>query len=249
MTQEPGAPMSLTEHLSELRDRLIKCVGGALVGFALCWGYSEQLFEFIKKPIAPFLGASGLVFTAVMDKFMAHLKVSLLGGVILTCPLWLYHLWAFIAPGLYKNERKFALIFITLGSLLFVLGVAFAYYLAIPTALEYLMNFGGSADKAMITIGEYLSFFLIMMAVFGLVFELPLVLTLLGVVGVVDVVFLRKNRRYAIVIMAVVAAVVTPTPDFFSMMLVLVPLSLLYELSIILIRVFVSKPAAVMLKS
>src|SRR5580704_6919914 len=151
--------MSLMEHLTELRYRIIKSLQGIFVGVGLGIYFSEDVLSIIRKPVLQYLGPNGgLVFTGVMDKFMAHLKVGVLGGVILTCPYWLYHLWRFISPGLYKHERRYAAGFIIAGTGLFMCGVCFVYFLVYPAAFKYLFEIGGSVDKPMITIGEYLSF-------------------------------------------------------------------------------------------
>lgn len=227
--------MSLVEHLSELRHRLIMALLGISVGVALGIWQSELLLEIIRKPILPHLGQGGLVFTGVMDKFLAHLKVGALGGLILTCPWWLFQLWKFISPGLYKDERKYAIAFIVAGTILFLAGVSFVYFFVYPAAFEYLLNVGGNVDKPMITISEYLGFFATTTIMFGLSFELPLVLVLLAMMGVIDAAFLKRNRRFAIPGMALVAAVITP-PDAISMIMMLVPMVGLYEVSIWVIQ-------------
>ncbi|MGE0761921.1 MAG: twin-arginine translocase subunit TatC [Bdellovibrionales bacterium] len=228
---------SIVEHLTELRIRVTRALYGIALGFAVCYNFSEHLMEVIRKPIQPFLGteSGGLVFLGVMDKFLAHIKVSLLAGVILSCPWWLYQAWKFIAPGLYEGERRYATGFIFFGSLLFAAGVLFAYFLVYPAAFKFLLNFGGTTDTPMITLGEYLSFFVTTTLVFGAAFELPLIITILGLLGIVDEKLLRSKRRYAIVILAVLSAVVTP-PDALSMFMLLVPMVLLYELSIFLVQ-------------
>ena len=229
--------MSLVEHLTDLRYRLVKCLQGIFIGMALSLYFSDKLMAIIRKPILPFLGeGGGLVFTGVMDKFMAHLKVGALMGLILSCPYWLYHVWKFISPGLYKNERKYAAGFIIAGTILFLLGVAFVYFFVYPTAFEYLLTFGGDADKPMITINDYLGFFAMTTIMFGVSFELPLILVILALMGVIDEAFLRRNRRYAFVVLAFVAAILTP-PDVISMGMMLIPLYILYESSIIVIRI------------
>lgn len=231
---------SLVDHLTELRIRLIRAVLAISATSMLCWIYSEKIFDLIRKPISPFL-PQGLIFTAPMDKFMAHLKVSIFGGFILSTPVWLYQLWKFVAPGLYVHEKKWALSFIFSGSVLFLFGVGFAYFFVYPLAFEYLLNFGGQIDQPMISISEYLSFFLTTAIAFGITFELPLILTVLGIVGVIDRAFLVNKRRYAVVLMAVAAAVMTPTPDILSMVLMLIPLVALYEISIILVGILGTK--------
>jgi sec-independent protein translocase protein TatC len=232
--------MSLVDHLAELRHRLILALLGIAVGVAVGIWQSELLLEIIRKPILPYLGQGGLVFTGVMDKFLAHLKVGALGGLILTCPYWLYHVWCFISPGLYRHEKKFALGFIVSGTFLFLLGVAFVYFLVYPAAFEYLLKIGGDIDKPMITIDEYLGFFVITTLMFGLSFELPLVLVFLALLGIIDAEFLQKKRRLAVPALAVVCAVITP-PDAVSMLMMLVPMVLLYEISILVIRFVLPK--------
>jgi sec-independent protein translocase protein TatC len=234
---------TLIEHLTELRYRLVKALQGLFVGMGLCLYFSEELLTVIRRPILPFLGANGgLIFTGVMDKFMAHIKVGALAGLILTCPYWLYHVWKFVSPGLYKNERKYAVIFIVAGTLLFLMGVAFVYFLVFPAAFEYLFSIGGTTDKPMITIDDYLGFFALMTVLFGVAFEMPLILILLAMIGVFDAEFLKKNRRIAIVAMAVVAAVLSP-PDALSMVAMWIPLLIFYESSIWIIHFFVRKRA------
>lgn len=206
----------------------------------LCWGFSTELMNLIRYPITPYLPEGGLIFTGVMDKFMAHVKVALLGGVIISCPFWVYQLWKFVAPGLYESERKYAGVFILCGSLLFLIGVGFVYFFVYPVAFEFLMGFGDDADKPMIAIGEYLSFFITTTLLFGLAFELPLFLVVLALIGIIDADFLKRNRRYAIVIMAFMAALLTP-PDVISMTMMLVPLYVLYESAIVAITVLVKR--------
>ncbi len=227
---------SLIEHLTELRIRLVRALYFIVAGFILAWIFSDRIMDLIRMPIAPFLKEGGLVFTAPMDKLMAHLKISALAGVVLSCPFWFYELWKFVAPGLYQKERKYAYGFVGFGSLLFLVGLSFAYFLVFPLAFEYLLGFGGDTDSPMITIQEYISFFMTTSLVFGLAFEMPLVITFLGMIGIVDAKFLAEKRRYAFMALAVVAAIFTP-PDVLSMLLMLVPLALLYELSILLVRI------------
>ncbi len=129
--------MSLVEHLTELRYRVVKMLQGIVVGVAVGLYFSEDIMAIARRPILPYLGSTGgLVFTGVMDKFMAHLKVGALAGIILTCPYWLYHVWKFVSPGLYKNERKYAAGFIIVGSILFLLGVCFTYFLVFGLRLN-----------------------------------------------------------------------------------------------------------------
>lgn len=228
--------LTLVDHLTELRDRLIKAAWAVAFTTAVCFYFSENIFDLVRHPIQAHLPEGGLVFTNPMDKFIAHMKLSVVAGVILACPAWLYHAWMFVAPGLYAHEKKYSLAFVTAGIGLFLSGVAFAYFLVLPSAFQFLFNFGGSVDKPLITISEYMSFFATMILVFGASFELPLILVALGALGIVSSDTLREKRRYAIVVLATVAAVITP-PDVLSMMMLLVPLAGLYEISILIVRV------------
>ena len=240
-TQETNQD-SLLGHLAELRKRLLNIIVIIFLGFLATWNFSSEIFDFIRGPIQPYLPEGGLVFTAPMDKFLAHIKVALLSSLVLTCPIWMYQLWRFISPGLYDDEKKFGITFISVGTILFLTGVSFVYWVVYPAAFEFLMMFGGETDKPMITIGEYLSFFTITTLVFGLAFEMPLILTILGILGIVSADFLAEKRRYAIVILAIMSAVFTP-PDVLSMLFMLIPMTILYELSIISIKIFAPKPA------
>jgi sec-independent protein translocase protein TatC len=232
---------TLIDHLTELRKRLIRSVWCILLGMFASYYYSAEIFDFLRGPIRPYLPDGGLVFTAPTDKFMAHLKISIFSGVLITCPLWMYQLWKFVAPALYAKEKNYAIGFIVSGTTLFVGGVSFAYFLVFPAAFEFLLTFGGSTDKAMITISEYLSFVLWMSAMFGVAFELPLVVVILGMLDLVTQKVLRQKRRFIVVGLAVVSAVLTPTPDAMSMLLMLIPMWVLFEISILLVGFFERK--------
>jgi sec-independent protein translocase protein TatC len=226
---------SFVEHLVDLKKCIVRVLWILLIGFCACIYFSEHIFDFIRAPILPYLSNSGgLVFTAPIDKFMAHIKVSFLAGAVLTCPLWLYQIWMFIVPGLYQHEKKMGVYFISFGSLLFLLGVGFVYKIVFPMAFKYLLTFGGVTDVPMITINEYLGFFITTTLLFGLSFELPLLLTILAIIGLIDANFLRAKRRMAIMLIAILCAVVTP-PDAVSMLAMLAPMLILYESSILLV--------------
>jgi sec-independent protein translocase protein TatC len=177
-----------------------------------------------------------------MDKFMAHIKISFVMGMLLSSPFWLYQLWSFISPALYRKEKKMAAGFIFFGTLQFVLGLAFSYYVVLPMAFHFLMTFGGSVDKPMITIDHYLGFVTQTAIVFALCFQMPVVISFLGMIGLVSQTFLKKNRRYAVLIISVVSAIAAP-PDALSMILLLVPMWVLYEISIIVVGMFEKQKA------
>ncbi|MBY0451603.1 MAG: twin-arginine translocase subunit TatC [Bdellovibrionaceae bacterium] len=226
--------MSLFEHLHELRIRLTKAAYGIFLGMLVCWYYSDALFNFLREPIQAYLPTGGLVFTAPMDKFMAHVKIAFVGGMLLSAPFWLFQLWSFIAPALYKKEKKVAAGFVAFGTVQFVMGLAFSYFVVLPMAFKFLMNFGGTTDKPMITIDNYLGFLTHTAVVFGLCFQMPVIISFLGLLGLVSQKFLREKRRYAVMVIAIVAAIAAP-PDALSMVLLLVPMWCLYELSIFIV--------------
>jgi sec-independent protein translocase protein TatC len=242
-TPESIKEMSLVEHIGELRFRVTRAAIGIFVGMAFCWGFSERIFDIIRKPIMPYLPQGGLIYTAPIDKFMAHIKISFLFGLLISAPFWLYHLWKFISPALYKNERNFAIGFIFFGTLQFLIGIVFTYFIVFPMAFKFLMTFGGDIDKPMITIEHYLDFFTQTSLIFGLAFEMPVIITFLGMVGVISQRFLKEKRRIAVVIIAAMSAILAP-PDALSMILLLVPLWLLYEISIITVGFFERRKAA-----
>lgn len=238
--------ITLLDHLTELRQRLIRSFVAIFVVMLGCWAFHEEIFNVVRAPILKVMESNdlgqGLVFTAPMDKFMAHLKVTAFAGVVLSCPYWLFQIWTFVSPGLYSHEKKYGKVFVFTGSFLFVLGVCFVYFFVYPLTFEFLLGFGGDVDRPMITIDHYLSFFFVTTLVFGLAFELPLVLSILGAMGFVTQEMLRSKRRYAIVILSVLSAILTP-PDILSMILMLIPLMFLYEMSIFSVGFFERRSA------
>lgn len=246
--EEPAKEMSIVEHIGELRYRITRAAIGIFVGMCFCWGFSEKIFNVIRQPIQPFLPSGGLIYTAPIDKFMAHIKISFICGVLISAPFWLFHLWKFISPALYRNERRYAVGFIFFGTFQFLLGLVFTYFVVFPMAFKFLMTFGGDIDKPMITIDHYLGFFTQTALVFGLAFEMPVVITFLGLVGAVSERFLKENRRYAVVTITAVSAVLAP-PDALSMILLMMPLWILYEISILVVGFFERRKAADALKT
>ncbi len=236
---------SLGEHLNELRLRLLKSVFSLLPAFFICWFFSEPILNFLRRPLEPFLKNTkgGLIFTAPMDQLIAHLQVAFYSAIFLCSPYWLGQLWRFISPGLYKREKKIFVFFWLTGTVLFILGACFAYFAVFPFLFSMLMNVGNSVDQPFITIKSYLSFVARFTFVFGLVFEMPLILLFLCRLGVLSPEILRQHRRHAVLLLSVLSAFITP-PDVLSLFLLLIPLMALYEISIQLARFFQKKDFA-----
>ena len=224
-------PESLTFHLAELRSRLISCTVFFTLFFIICWFYSDNILKWIAQPISPYLKSSEglLIFTAPMDEFLAHIRVALFGALVLNFPILMFHIWKFLSPGLYKKEKTVLISLNIAGSVLFFTGILFIYFIVYPLSFKFLMNVGSS--MALISVKEYLSFFILTTLIFGLLFETPLIILGLVWTGVLSIEQLKQGRRYAIVILAVISAVVTP-PDILSMIFLMTPLYLLYELAI-----------------
>ncbi len=241
MSELENQHQAFTEHLVELRIRIVNSLYVILIGTILSWFFSEHIFAIIKMPIAQYLPEQGLIYTGPLDKFMTYLKLSFFSGVALTCPFWLYQIWKFVAPGLYTHEKKYSISFIGFGTLMFSLGILFSYFVVLPMAFKFLMTFGGDSDKPMIAIDRYLNFVSEITLMFGVAFELPLVLITLGLIGIVDVHFLRAKRKYAAMGISVICAIITP-PDAISMLLMMAPMLLLYEFSILVLKFMRSEP-------
>ncbi len=237
------AKMPFLKHIEELRKRLLYAVLGVLICFIPSYYYSSQIFDFLMKPLIESLPeGSSLIFTRPAEGFTTYLKIAFFASLILSIPLILYQAWKFVAPALYKNEKKILLPFIFFGTLFFLAGGAFCYYIASPPAFNFLLNeFSSEHVKAFPSIKEALSFFMALIIGFGLIFEFPLVSFLLAKIGVINSKMLSNNRRYAILVSCVVAAILTPTTDALSMMFMFVPLIIFYELGIVVAWIFGKK--------
>jgi sec-independent protein translocase protein TatC len=236
-------PMPLIDHLLELRTRLLWSIGAFGIAFAVCYYFSTQIYGFLARPLADILMEQGggerrMIFTALYEAFFTYLKVAFFGAVFFSFPIWATQLWLFIAPGLYRSEKKVITPFLIASPVLFVLGAALAYYFIFPLAWKFFISFetptggGGLPVQLEAKVSEYLSLVMHMILAFGVAFQMPVLLTLLARVGIVSVEQLRRGRRYAIVGMFVAAAVLTP-PDVISQVGLAVPLLALYELSIL----------------
>jgi sec-independent protein translocase protein TatC len=224
----PG--MSLMEHLDELRRRIIHSAGYLIAGFAIAWIFRIQLLHFLQAPLLK-IGKS-LVFTHPMDALNLYLYVALLAGAIMASPFILYQVWLFIAPGLYQKEKRFVFPFMAATISLFLLGAAFGYYYVLPGAIKILVIQFGHDFTPMITIEDYSSFFLSIILGLGISFELPILIFFLAMFGIVSPRFLWKNIRYAILAVFIVAAVICPSPDPWTMCIYAIPMLALYVVGI-----------------
>jgi sec-independent protein translocase protein TatC len=224
----PG--MSLMEHLDELRRRIVRSAIYLAAGFLAAWAFHDRFVTFIQAPLNH-IGKS-LVFTHPMDPLNLDLQVSLVGGAILASPFILYQVWMFIAPGLYQKERRFVIPFMAATVGLFLTGAAFGYYYVLPGALKILIVDFGHNFTSMVTIEEYSSFFLSIILGLGISFEMPILIFFLALFGIVSPRFLWKNIRYAILAVFLVAAIITPSPDPWTMCIYAVPMLILYLIGI-----------------
>ena len=224
--------MTFTEHLEELRQRLIRCVIAAVIGFVGCYPFSEKLFELLMQPLVKALPPdSTLIFTSLPEAFFTYLKVSFVAGLFAVSPFIFYQLWKFIAPGLYDTEKKYILPIAFFSALFFVTGALFGYFIVFPFGFQFFMGFATDFIRPMPSVREYLSFSIKLLFAFGVIFELPLFIFFLARLGMVTAKGLRKKRKYAILIAFIVSAILTP-PDVVTQILMSGPLIILYELGI-----------------
>lgn len=229
----PG--MSLLEHLQELRRRIIHSALYVIGGFFIAWWLRGRIYAFMQEPITWALAKhhmpTQLAYFNPIDPFNMYLEISFLGGCILACPFVLYQVWLFISPGLYKNEKKYVVPFMTATVTLFLMGAYFGYRWVYPGSLDFLLSFNKDF-RPMIEINEYTSLFLTVILGLGLTFELPILVMFLSLFGIVSPRFLWKNIRYAVLIIFVIAAIITPTSDVLTMCVFASPMLILYVLSI-----------------
>ncbi len=237
--EEEGLPrMGIFEHLDELRGRILKSVIAFFLTFMVCWAFAGEIYDFLARPIYRYLPeGTKLVFLGVTDPFLLYVKVAALAGIFLASPFILYQVWAFVAPGLYRQERHMAVPFVFFGSVLFLAGGAFAYYVAFPFAVEFLLGLGERFQPA-ITVTHYLSFLMTVVLGLGIMFELPTVIFILARVGLVTPRFLMRHFRWAVLIIFCVAAIITPTPDVVNLCIFAVPTILLYLVGVGVAAVF-----------
>ncbi|MDF1554900.1 MAG: twin-arginine translocase subunit TatC [Deferrisomatales bacterium] len=245
-TRDPSAEDSerlpFTAHLEELRTRLIKCFAAVILGFAGCYSFSQVLFDFVFAPLLRVLATQGgtLAIHRVQEGFLTHLKISLLAAVFVASPVILYQLWKFVAPGLYRHERRYVWPFVATATMFFFTGASFAYWVVLPFGLEFLLGMAGQQVQNLLSIEEYMAFSTKLLLAFGLVFEMPVVVFFLARMGLVTHEPLARGRGYALIVIVIVAAILTP-PDVFTQIMMAVPLYVLYEISIVVARVCARK--------
>ncbi|MBB5783779.1 twin-arginine translocase subunit TatC [Nonomuraea jabiensis] len=234
--RDPEGRMPLMEHLRELRNRLLIAVAAVVVGVIVGWIFFDPVWEAIKAPYCETVqsrqlnGQCALTYSGIFQSFFITLKVSLMIGLVVSSPVWLYQIWAFVTPALYRNEKRYSMAFMGLAVPLFVLGAALAYII-MDTSLGILLGFSLEGTVATIGIDDYLDYVLIMLLIFGVSFELPLLLVFLNFIGVLSYATVKKHRRWVVFAMFVFGAVITPGGDPLTMMALAAPMIVLYFLA------------------
>ncbi len=229
MTEAGGHEMPFLDHLEELRMRLIKAGLSCVIGAVVSWFFVDHVIDLL----AGFVGQ--VYFTAPAEAFMVRIKLSVIMGIVLSIPVIFYQLWRFVSPALHSNERGLVVPVVAATTAFFLIGASFCYFIVLPAALEFLMGYGTENMMPLISVGSLLTFCAYMILAFGFVFELPVLAFFLGKIGLISSSTLRKGRRYAVIFALVIGAVLTP-PDLFSQIMLALPIVILYELSIWVVR-------------
>jgi sec-independent protein translocase protein TatC len=223
-------------HLEELRKRLITCAIAVGIGFVISYIFAERLFQILVTPLTRIMPEGDrLIFTNLPEMFLTYLKTAFICGILLTAPVIFYQLWLFIAPGLYQKEKKLAVPFVVFSTILFVGGSLFGYFVVFPFGFKFFLGFANEYIQALPSVKQYFSFAIKLLFAFGIVFELPVVAFFLSKMGIVTPEFLKKKRKYALLLTFVLAAILTP-PDVITQLMMAGPLILLYEIGILVAR-------------
>jgi sec-independent protein translocase protein TatC len=228
-------------HLKELRDRLVVSLVGVGIAFIITYYFKDQIFSFLMRPFIEVMPPqSSFIFTSVTEAFLTYFKISIVAALFLASPVILYEIWMFVAPGLYEKEKRYVVPFITFGSICFIAGGLFCYFIIMPYVFHFFVSYGGPNITPMPSLKEYMSLALKMLLIFGLIFQMPLIAYYLSKAGIIKYGMLRKKRRYAILAIVVVSAIITP-PEITSQLLMAVPMYGLFELSLIIARIWGKK--------
>lgn len=233
----------LKPHIADLRKALSISVASIFVMFFICFAFSTTILNFIIQPLVGALPeGSTVIFTKVQEPFFTAIKVSFFSGFLLSLPIIFWQIWVFIAPALYANEKKFVLPFVAFATLMFLMGASFSYYIVVPIGLQFLINFGSELFNALPSIGDYVGFFTKLVFGFGIAFELPVITLFLAKVGLINGQILREFFKFAVVIIFVLSAILTP-PDMVTQFLMAVPMVILYGFSILIADYFGDNPS------
>ena len=228
-------------HLKELRDRLLVCIVAVAIAFIFTYYFKERLFDFLMQPFLKVMPAqSSFIFTGITEAFLTYFKISVVAALFVAAPVILYEFWMFVAPGLYEKEKKYVYPFIFFGSLCFLCGALFCYFVVMPNMYRFFVSYAREFVTPMPDLKNYMGLTLKLLIIFGFIFELPLVAFYLARAGIIKAKMLAKKRRYAILAVFIISAAITP-PDVVSMILVALPLWGLYELGILIAKVFGKK--------
>ncbi len=230
---EEASSMSIVDHLSELRMRLVVAIVAIIICTLGAYYYVEDILQILVAP------AGKLYYTKPTEAFFTYMKISIVAGCIISSPIWFYQLWAFIVPALSKGEKKVTFMVVPTAVTLFVVGILFSYYLVLPMAIQFFIGFGTDELQPLFSIGQYIDFVIAFVLPFGITFELPLILIALGVMGILSSNRLRQYRKIFILVAFVVGAAISPTPDMLSQTMIAGPMILLYEISYGVLRYIV----------
>jgi len=230
--------MSFLDHLDELRSRLVHCLVALAVGFAACWGFREQIFHFLTQPLREAVPDVKFIYTGPSEALMLYMKMAFFVGIFVAAPYILYQVSAFIAPGLYPNEKAWAIPFIAMGSIFFAGGALFGHFFLFPVTFKFLNKFGGTDMQFLPKIDEYYSFYSWFLLGLGAVFQVPVIIFILARIGLVTPRFLLRQWKWVIVLSFVISAVITPTPDMVTQTMLAVPMIGLYLLGVVVALLF-----------
>ena len=236
----------LATYLQEIRKRLIRSFIAVGVGFLICYGFSDSIYDILAAPLIKVMPVeSTLIFRSVAEAFFTYMKAGFVAGLMLASPFVLYQIWGLVGRRLDQNKKRYAMLFVLAGSFFFALGILFGYFVALPFGCKFLLKYTTKFIRPMPDMSAYLSFSVKFLLAFGLVFELPVVLLVLARVGAINAKMLAQRRRYAILLIFIFAFIIAP-PDIISQVLMALPLMGLYEVSILLCKIFEKKPGRIL---